>query len=68
MDGVSGAVRRHGRRRPSRRRLDRQGCRLGWLTFSKLQATVRAWFPRRRSHAMATQSLPTIAMQEPCSA
>lgn len=34
-------------------------------TFSKLQATVKAWFPSRRSQAMATQFLPTIAMQEP---
>lgn len=26
---------------------------------------VRAWFPRRRSHPMATQSLPTMATHAP---
>ena len=35
-------------------------------TFSKLHATVSAWLPNRRSHAMATHSLPTMARQEPC--
>lgn len=36
-----------------------------WLTFSKFKATVIAPAPRRKSLAMATQSLPAIAMTDP---
>jgi hypothetical protein len=35
------------------------------LTFSKFNATVIAPAPRRKSLAMATQSLPAIAMTDP---
>lgn len=48
----------------------REGTRAHWQeergrAFSKLQATVRAWLPSRKSQAIATQPLPTMAMQEP---
>ena len=33
--------------------------------LGKLLETVRDWRPRRRSQAMATQSLPVIATQAP---
>ncbi|KAF9773412.1 hypothetical protein IL306_008792, partial [Fusarium sp. DS 682] len=36
-----------------------------WKILGKLFDTVRAWRPRRRSHAMATQSFPTMATQAP---
>jgi hypothetical protein len=35
------------------------------LTFSKFKATVIAPAPRRKSLAIATQSLPAIAMTDP---
>jgi hypothetical protein len=55
MIGVAGhPVKEGGGRRARRER-----------TFSKLPATSIAWFPSRRSEAMATQSLPTMAMTEP---
>lgn len=34
-------------------------------TLGKLLETVRAWRPRRRSQAMATQFLPAMATQAP---
>ena len=42
------------------RRAESDGC-----TFSKLDEIPIAWFPKRRSHAMATQSFPTMAITEP---
>ena len=41
--------------------------RRAWLqrTFSKFVAIVSAWFPRRRSEAIATQFLPTMATTLP---
>ncbi len=34
-------------------------------TFVKLDEMPSAWFPSRRSEAMATQSFPTMAITEP---
>jgi len=45
--------------------LVKEGKRENMRTFSKLQATVKAWLPNRKSQAIATHSLPTMAMQEP---
>lgn len=43
----------------------RNTCSPYWKTLGKLLETVRACTPRRRSQAMATQSLPTMATQAP---